>query len=67
MSERPEAQTAMQGGEPHAATTRATQEVLGLIPKADGCAVLLVVGDQLVEASRAGSLGEPEQGRFEHQ
>lgn len=39
---------------------RAMQEILRLIQKADGCAVALVVGDQLVEASRAGSLGGPE-------
>ncbi|MGB9112287.1 MAG: GAF domain-containing protein [Acidimicrobiales bacterium] len=64
MSERPEAQTATRGGEQSAAMSRATQELLRLIPKADGCAVLLVVEDQLVEACRAGNLGEPEQGRL---
>lgn len=52
MSDRPEAQAAM---------TRTTQEVLRLVPNADGCMVALVVGDQLVEASRAGDLGGSDQ------
>ena len=54
LSDRSEAQAAM---------TRATQQVLQLIPNADGCVVVLVVGDELVEASRAGKLG-PEQIRL---
>lgn len=51
MSERPEAQGAM---------TRAAEQALRLIPKADGCFVTLVSGDQLVEACRAGSFDGPE-------
>lgn len=43
--------------------TRATQQVLQLIPNADGCVVVLVDGDELVETCRAGSLG-PEQMRL---
>ena len=51
MSTRPEAQGAM---------TRATQEVVRLIPKAHGSMVVLVVGEELVEACRAGNLDEPD-------
>jgi putative methionine-R-sulfoxide reductase with GAF domain len=55
MGEQPRAEAAM---------TRATEEVLRLIPQADGCVVVLVVGDQLVEACRAGTLGGPDQIRL---
>lgn len=55
MTERPEA---------HLAMSRATQDVLRLIPRSEGCMVVLVVGAELVEASRAGSLGGPEQIRL---
>ncbi|MGA8297693.1 MAG: GAF domain-containing protein [Acidimicrobiales bacterium] len=64
MSERPAAQKASKSGESNAAMTRASQEVLRLIPKADGCGVALVVGDQLVEASRAGNIGGLDQLRL---
>lgn len=51
MSEPPQAQGAM---------TRAAEQALRLIPKADGCFVTLVEGEQLVEAYRAGSFEGPE-------
>lgn len=51
MSERPQAQDKMIG---------AALQALSLVPKADGCFVVLAEGQQLVEACRVGSFDGPE-------
>jgi putative methionine-R-sulfoxide reductase with GAF domain len=57
MSEHLVGRTTIGGSYSRDAMARALEDVLRLVPQAQGCGVALVVGDQLVQASGAGTFG----------